>query len=344
MKQIEWSNGELSLLDQRKLPLSVEYLKCVNFMQVYDAIKTLAVRGAPLIGVAAAMGVVLASKESAFEPLSKIKTYTAEAALKLRSARPTAVNLMWALDRMLPLINSDEDDLTSYLKALEREALAIWAEDIDLCDKIGAFGAELIPRDASIITHCNTGSLATAGSGTALSVIRHAFRQGKNIHVYADETRPLLQGSRLTVWELCEDRIPCTLICDNMAAHVMKTKNITLAITGADRIASNGDSANKIGTYGLAIAAAYHGIPFYIAAPYSTVDLAVSSGKDIVIEERQPDEVCRCGDVRVAPEICRAFNPAFDVTPAELITGIITDKGVIYPPYDEKLRKAALRK
>lgn len=337
IEQIAWRDGRLVLLDQRRLPLCVEYIDCVDYMQVYDAIRTLAVRGAPLIGVSAAMGVVLAARSRMGSP--DLAEFTAAAEAKLRSARPTAVNLMWALDRMLPFIAAPSDDAEAYVRGLEGEALGIWREDVELCRRIGESGLEVVPANASIITHCNTGSLATAGDGTALAVIRHAHRAGRNVQVYADETRPLLQGARLTAWELSEDGIPFTLMCDGMSSHLMKTRKIDLVITGADRIASNGDSANKIGTYGLAVSAAYHHVPFYIAAPYSTIDMSIGSGDEIVIEQRNPEEVRSLGGVRTAPEGCDVFNPAFDVTPASLISGIITDRGIVRPPFDLNLRK-----
>ena len=290
IKQIEWKNDILTLLDQRLLPITEKYIECTKYDQIIDAIKTLAVRGAPLIGVSAGMGIVVASKETDKKG-EELRQYVIEAEKKLRASRPTAVNLMWALDRMMPFIMSDPSDSEAYISASEKAALNIWNEDIELCRKMGEYGLEIVPQNANIITHCNTGSLATAGDGTALAVIRAAHRAGKNIHVFADETRPLLQGARLTAWELAHDSIPFTLICDGMSSYVMKNKKIDLVITGADRIAGNGDSANKIGTYGLAVSAKYHNVPFYIAAPYSTLDLSIKSGEQIVIEQRKAEEV-----------------------------------------------------
>ena len=338
IKQIEWKNDILTLLDQRLLPITEKYIECTKYDQIIDAIKTLAVRGAPLIGVSAGMGIVVAAKETD-KKSEELRQYVIEAEKKLRASRPTAVNLMWALDRMMPFIMADPSDSASYISALEKEALNIWNEDIELCRKMGEYGLEIVPQNANIITHCNTGSLATAGDGTALAVIRAAHRAGKNIHVFADETRPLLQGARLTAWELAHDSIPFTLICDGMSSYVMKNKKIDLVITGADRIAGNGDSANKIGTYRLAVSAKYHNVPFYIAAPYSTLDLSIKSGKEIVIEQRKADEVRTFGGVRTSPENCDVLNPAFDVTPAELIAGIITDRGIVRPPFTEGLKK-----
>ena len=338
IKQIEWKNDILTLLDQRLLPITEKYIECTKYDQIIDAIKTLAVRGAPLIGVSAGMGIVVASKETDKKG-EELRQYVIEAEKKLRASRPTAVNLMWALDRMMPFIMADPSDSEKYISALEKEALEIWNEDIELCRKMGEYGLEIVPQNANIITHCNTGSLATAGDGTALAVIRAAHRAGKNIHVFADETRPLLQGARLTAWELAHDSIPFTLICDGMSSYVMKNKKIDLVITGADRIAGNGDSANKIGTYGLAVSAKYHNVPFYIAAPYSTLDLSIKSGEEIVIEQRKAEEVRSFVGVRTSPENCDVLNPAFDVTPAELIAGIITDRGIVRPPFTEGLKK-----
>lgn len=340
MKQIEWKNEKLYLLDQRILPSKESLLECSNYSDVCEAIKTLAVRGAPLIGVAGAFGVVLAGIHNIkSENILEIKENIKKIALTIRETRPTAVNLMWAIDKMIAVLSDDFLTLQDINEALLNKAMEIWDEDIELCSKMGHYGALLIPQNANIITHCNTGSLAASGDGTALAAIRQAHREGKKIHVFVDETRPLLQGARLTAWELSKYGIPYTLITDNMAAHVMKTKKVDLVITGADRIAANGDSANKIGTYGLSVLAKAHSIPFYITAPYSTVDLSLSSGDKIVIEERNPDEVRSLGGVRTAPENCNVYNPAFDVTPSEFITAIITDKGIVKPPYTENLEK-----
>jgi len=341
MRQIEWKNDKLYLLDQRFLPSEEVLLECSDYNEVCLAIKTLAVRGAPLIGVTAAMGVCLALNANKTNSLETLKKETKEAALTLRVARPTAVNLMWAIDKIVEVID-DDSIMTAemFKKAVFGKAMEIWNEDIELCQKMGFYGSVLIPNNANIITHCNTGKLATSGNGTALSVIKQACQDGKKIHVFVDETRPLLQGARLTAWELSKDHIPFTLITDNMAAFVMKTKKVDLVITGADRIASNGDSANKIGTYGLALAAKAHNIPFYIAAPYSTIDLSISSGDEIAIEERNADEVRSLGGIKIAPEDCNVYNPAFDVTPNELISAIITDRGVIRQPYSVNLKQS----
>lgn len=338
MNQIRWENNRLLLLDQRRLPAEVSYLDCGGYQEVIEAIKTLAVRGAPLIGVAAAMALVLASRNIGESDFEAYRGRLLESEREIRNSRPTAVNLMWALDRMLKALEQ-QTSAEEIRQALEEEALALWREDIELCRRMGQLGSELIPDGAGVLTHCNTGSLATAGSGTALSVIRTAWKQGKKIHVYVDETRPLLQGARLTAWELANDGIPFTLITDNMAGHIMKQGKIGLAITGADRIAANGDSANKIGTYSVAVLAKYHGIPFYITAPYSTVDMTLENGGGIVIEERSGEEVRNLNGCGAAPSGCAVCNPAFDVTPGELISAIVTDRGIIRPPFPENMKK-----
>ncbi|MSR29960.1 MAG: S-methyl-5-thioribose-1-phosphate isomerase [Gemmataceae bacterium] len=338
-KTLQWIGGPdgfLRLLDQTQLPLKVVFKDCKTVEEVHEAIRSLRVRGAPAIGVAAAMGCVIglqvetqASLENRFLAVDQF----------LRTSRPTAVNLFWALDRMgrkfqqiLPL---KEENV---LPGLLQEALEIEEEDRQMCLAIGLAGLELVPDHARILTHCNTGSLATAGRGTALSVVFAAFDSGKLRQVFCDETRPLFQGARLTAWELLQAGIPTTLICDSMAAQVMKEGKVDLVITGADRIAANGDSANKIGTYGLAILARAHALPFYIAAPSSTFDLSLANGSGIPIEERAPDEVTSPGGVQVAPEGIAVYNPAFDVTPASLISAIITEKGVIRPVSEAAIR------
>ncbi len=330
---VEWKNGAVRLLDQSRLPGSVEFLDCHDYQTVAEAIRTLKVRGAPAIGVTAAMGVALGAQVvSAMEYPS-----FAQAVLKicdeLAATRPTAVNLFWAIERMKQKLESLRTEPISTIKqALTLESQAILEEDIALCKTMGRHGAELIKDGQTVLTHCNAGSLATAGYGTALGVIRAAWQQGKNIKVIADETRPVLQGSRLTAWELMQDQIPVTLITDNMAGWLMRQGRIHLCIVGADRIAANGDVANKIGTYSVAVLAKAHNIPFYVAAPYSTIDLNTRSGDDIPIEQRNPLEVTTIhGSHQVAPKDVAVYNPAFDVTPAELITGIITEQGVFKP-------------
>jgi methylthioribose-1-phosphate isomerase len=327
---VEWKNGAVRLLDQSRLPGSVEFLDCHDYQTVAEAIRTLKVRGAPAIGVTAAMGVALGAQAvSAKEYLS-----FAQAVLticdELAATRPTAVNLFWAIERMKRKLQSLEaHSISSIQQALIKESQAILEEDISLCKTMGRHGAELIKDGQTVLTHCNAGSLATAGYGTALGVIRAAWEQGKKINVIADETRPVLQGSRLTAWELMQDQIPVTLITDNMAGSLMRQGKIHLCIVGADRIAANGDVANKIGTYSVAVLAKAHNIPFYVAAPYSTIDLKTTSGDEIPIEQRNPLEVTTIhGSHQVAPKDVAVYNPAFDVTPAELITGIITERGV----------------
>ena len=330
----------LRLLDQRRLPNEEDFLECENLQQVTDAIRTLAVRGAPAIGVAAAYGVVIGVQEelNLNRVLSKSRfDYIID---ELAATRPTAVNLFWALERVKKVGYSGfKNGLngTELRDNLLKEADLIFAEDERDHHLLGENGAQLVPNRARILTHCNAGALACADYGTALGVIRAAHTAGKEIQVFADETRPLLQGSRLTTWELLKDKIPVTLICDNMAAHCMSKGMIDLVIVGADRIAANGDSANKIGTYSVALAAKAHNLPFYIAAPTSTIDFSLTDGSEIPIEERDPDEVRFFGEKRTAPAEVEVYNPAFDVTPARLITAIITEKGVFEPDQLEQI-------
>ncbi len=330
----------MRLLDQRALPQREEYVLCRTHGELAQAIRDMVVRGAPAIGIAAAYGLVLAARQLAGEGLSAAPFLEGlrQAAAGLRAARPTAVNPAWALDRLLARAGCLADrSPREMLAALEDEAAAIHEEDVAGNELIGALGAALVPDGASVLTHCNAGALATGGFGTALGVLRAARDQGKRIHVFVDETRPLLQGARLTAWELVREGIPATLITDNMAGHFMRLGRVDLVIVGADRICANGDVANKIGTYGLAVLARAHGIPFYVAAPWSTVDLLLSSGDRVVIEERAAEEVLGYGDIRWAPAGVRVANPAFDVTPARYVTAIITDRGMAYPPYTESL-------
>lgn len=336
---MRWERESLVLLDQTKLPLECEYFACNDYRRVKLAIKRLEVRGAPAIGAAAAFAMVLGARECADAPAF----LQALAAVRedLISARPTAVNLEWAAKRLYALaeeLSEQEQPPFKIIKAMEAEAVRIYAEDIACNKKMGEYGAAVLPEQAVVLTHCNAGALATCGWGTALGVLRSAYAQGKLRMVYADETRPLLQGARLTTYELYEDGIPVTLITDNMAAWSMRTKGINAVVVGADRIAANGDVANKIGTYGVALAAKAHGIPFYIAAPISTFDFDLADGSEIPIEERAPEEVKRFRGEQTAPEGVQAFNPAFDVTPAELISGIITEYGVVRAPYKENIK------
>ncbi|WHZ30037.1 MAG: S-methyl-5-thioribose-1-phosphate isomerase [Nitrospira sp.] len=330
---VEWKDGAVRLLDQSRLPEVVEFLDCRDYQTVADAIRTLKVRGAPAIGVTAAMGVALGAQAINATEYSSFAPAVFKICDELAATRPTAVNLFWAIERMRRKLEPLRTQPVSAIKqALIKESQAILEEDIDLCKTMGRHGAELIRDGQTILTHCNAGSLATAGYGTALGVIRAAWEQGKKINVIADETRPVLQGSRLTAWELMQDHIPVTLITDNMAGALMKQGKIHLCVVGADRIAANGDVANKIGTYSVAVLAKAHHIPFYVAAPYSTIDLKTKSGADIPIEQRNPSEVTTIhGSHPVAPLNVTVYNPAFDVTPAELITGIITERGVFKP-------------
>ncbi|MEG1825124.1 MAG: S-methyl-5-thioribose-1-phosphate isomerase [Cloacibacillus sp.] len=324
---LKWNDGALFLLDQRLLPHEVAYIRCGSAEETALAIENMTVRGAPAIGVAAAYGLALAEKEKCFDA----------AAARLAHTRPTAVNLYWAIKKMTS-VRAEHLHSPHLCEILTQAAIKIHNEDIEINRSIGRHGACLLPRDCAVITHCNAGALATAGYGTALGVFRAAAESGKNIKIYADETRPRLQGASLTSWELARDGLDVTVITDSMAAFLMSRKKIDAVVTGADRVAANGDSANKIGTYSLAIAAKYHNVPFYIAAPLSTIDAACACGADIPIEERSPDEVRRVRGERVTPDDMKVWNPSFDVTPAELITGIITEKGVIDAPFSQNIK------
>ncbi|MBH0178504.1 MAG: S-methyl-5-thioribose-1-phosphate isomerase [Nitrospira sp.] len=330
---VEWKDGAVRLLDQSRLPGSVEFIDCRDYREVADAIRELKVRGAPAIGVTAALGIALGAQSVNQTEYRNFSRTVLAICDQLAATRPTAVNLFWAIERMKQKLDSLQSQPIPWIKqALIVEAQAILDEDIGLCRAMGRHGAELIKDGQTVLTHCNAGALATAGYGTALGVIRAAWEQGKKINVIADETRPVLQGARLTAWELMQDKIPVTLITDNMAGSLMRLGKIHLCVVGADRIAANGDVANKIGTYSVAVLAKAHGIPFYVAAPYSTIDLKTPSGADIPIEQRNPLEVTTIhGSHPVAPDGVAVYNPAFDVTPAELITGIITERGVFTP-------------
>ncbi len=337
---IEWRDNRLFLLDQTLLPGQTETVVCSSVEDVRDAIRRLVVRGAPAIGVAAAFGVVLGAHASPAKRHVELLRDVSDGADRIGSARPTAVNLFWALERMKKVLDQNETDDVSLLKdLLVREARAILEEDRETCQRIGLHGAELIKDGDTVLTHCNAGGLATSGYGTALAAIFVAKDQGKKINVYVDETRPLLQGSRLTAWELMHAGIDTTVICDNMAGLVMSERKIDLVITGADRIAGNGDAANKIGTYSLALLAEAHDVPFYMAAPKSTFDMSLECGDEIPIEQRDPEEIAIFHGKRVAPEGVQVYNPAFDVTPHRLIRGIITEEGVVTPPYKTNLMK-----
>ncbi len=340
VENIRWvggCDGWLRLLDQSQLPGREVYIECREIHTLWEAIRALRVRGAPAIGIAAAYGVCLGLQGS-FSSRQEIETRLSETIQYLASARPTAVNLFWALERMRRRASCFPEAAPEELRQLLlEEALAIHAEDRLMCQAIGSHGVSLVPHGAGILTHCNTGALATGGLGTALGVIYTAFSQGKKVHVYVDETRPLLQGARLTAWELGRWGVPHTLICDSTAAVLMKHGRIQLVITGADRIAANGDTANKIGTYSLAVLARAHQIPFYVAAPSTTFDLSLSSGSETPVEERDPAEVVHIMGQGIAPEGVRVFNPAFDITPAELISAIICEAGIIQPVNSETI-------
>jgi len=341
LQSIEWKDNCLLLLNQTLLPNKVEYIECRDYKIVAQAIKRLEVRGAPAIGVAAAFAIVLGAKE--FSNSQYFWTSLLKVSEELGQTRPTAVNLFWAIERMMSVASRyDKDsDIADVIIALEQEAIAIAADDLEINSKIARYGAELFAAPTSVLTHCNAGALATAGLGTALGVIRQAFSEGNITRVFADETRPLLQGSRLTAWELMQDHIPVTVITDSMAGWVMKKNMVQAVIVGADRITLNGDVANKIGTYSVAVLAKEHNIPFYVAAPVSTFDFTMESGLGIPIEERDATEVTFFAGISTAPEGVEVFNPAFDVTPNELITAIITEYGVVKGPYNEAI--ASLR-
>ena len=337
LKTIEWLPGEgkVKLIDQTQLPGRVDYLITDDYRVLCDAIRRLAVRGAPAIGVAGAYGTVIAAQASKQRDFDLFARELRDSMLEIRDVRPTAVNLAWAIDRMGRVLQRQKD-VASAQTALLEEALAIHAEDEAMCRAIGEHGAQLLKDGMSVLTHCNAGSLATGGMGTALAPIYVAQEQGKKIKVFSDETRPLLQGARLSSFELQANGVDVTLICDNMAAVVMRKGWVDAVFVGSDRIAANGDAANKIGTYTVALLAKYHDLPFYVAAPTSTMDASLATGDLIPIEERSSDEVAGFGGVRTAPAGIKTFNPAFDVTPHELITAIITEKGIHYPPYNFK--------
>lgn len=330
---VEWKGGAVRLLDQSRLPGAVEFLDCRDVDAVATAIRELKVRGAPAIGVTAAMGVALGAQALPEDDEERFIASISTICDRLAGTRPTAVNLFWAIERMKRKLRALKGHGPAAIKIeLVSESQAILDEDVALCKAMGRHGAALIRDGQTVLTHCNAGALATAGYGTALGVIRAAWEQGKRIRVIADETRPVLQGARLTAWELMQDKIPVTLITDNMAGALMRQGRIHVCVVGADRVAANGDVANKIGTYSVAVLARAHDIPFYVAAPYSTIDLATVSGEDIVIEQRNPMEVVAVhGGRPVAPEGVDVYNPAFDVTPADLIAGIITERGVFKP-------------
>jgi methylthioribose-1-phosphate isomerase len=338
---LAWTPEGVRFIDQTRLPLEESYVLAMTYEQVADVIVTMVVRGAPAIGVSAAYGVALGALRTKAAKAQEFAPEFERICARLAGTRPTAVNLFWAIDRMKRLfaaLLAAGATLAQIQGKLLAEAHAMYEEDITACKKMGAFGGALLPDEGGVLTHCNAGALATCGYGTALGVIRSAIEQGKRIHVFADETRPFLQGARLTAWELMADHIPTTVICDNMAASLMRAGKIQAVVVGADRIAANGDVANKIGTYNVAILAKEHGLPFYVAAPWSTIDLATPTGDSIPIEERPAIEVTHHGGKQLTPNGVGIRNPAFDVTPARYITAIITERGVLRAPYNESLR------
>jgi methylthioribose-1-phosphate isomerase len=343
IKTVEWTDEGVRMIDQRLLPTEEKYLMLRSCEEVADAIRQMVVRGAPAIGISAAMGIALGSMQSVGTSVADLEDDFDYFCDLMSKTRPTAVNLFWAIERMRDRFRRAKAagaDAESIKAQLIEEAQAILREDIESNRALGRFGGELIPDGATVLTHCNAGALATAGDyGTALGVVRGARDMGKRVAVIADETRPFLQGARLTAWELHKDEIPVTVITDNMAGHVLKQGRVDCVVVGADRIAANGDTANKIGTYMVAVLARQHSVPFYVAAPVSTVDLSLPTGEQIPIEERDPREVTHIREQRLAPEGVSVRNPAFDVTPADLIAAIITDRGVARPPYMESLRR-----
>jgi methylthioribose-1-phosphate isomerase len=337
-KTIEWKDDRVVMIDQTKLPREESYVECMTYEDVADAIKRMVIRGAPAIGVAAGMGIALGAIKIRTTDRDEFITEVRRIADVILGTRPTAVNLSWAVKRMLALLAEGRGDVEEMKSRLAGEARYMLEEDISICRRIGKSGAPLIKDNSTVLTHCNAGALATGGYGTALGVIRAAVEEGKKIKVIATETRPFLQGARLTAWELDRDGIPVSLITDNMAGYVMSRGMVDAVVVGADRIAVNGDVANKIGTYTLSVLAKTHGIPFYVAAPLSTIDFDCPGGAAIPIEERNPDEVTHVAGVRIAPEV-NVYNPAFDVTPSGNVTSIITEKGAVSAPYDASLPK-----
>jgi methylthioribose-1-phosphate isomerase len=342
IQTLEWTDAGVRFIDQTKLPTEERYVTCRTCEQVADAIRNMVVRGAPAIGVTAAMGIALGMKNSKAETVGELKQEFDQCCETIRKTRPTAVNLFWAIRRMQDKFEALRIRPLGQIKqALIEEAQRMHAEDIAANQAMGRLGAMLMPTGGGVLTHCNAGALATCGYGTALGVIRAAVEQGKKIHVYADETRPFLQGARLTAWELMKDNIPTTVISDNMAGAMMKAGKIEAIVVGADRIAANGDVANKIGTYTVAVLAKENNVPFYVAAPFSTIDLETADGSKIPIEQRNPAEVTHIAGKQMTPDGVQIENPAFDVTPAKYVTAIVTERGIARAPYEESLPKLA---
>ena len=341
---LEWTPAGVNFLDQTKLPLQETYVLATDYKQVATVIRDMIVRGAPAIGVSAAMGVAIGIDRSTATDIPTLNAEVAEICDLLAGTRPTAVNLFWGIGQVrdlynqLAAANTPIPEIKAAVVALSQQ---LYDEDIANCRKLGAFGAELMPQEGTVLTHCNAGALATCGYGTALGVIRGAIEAGHKIDVLADETRPFLQGARLTAWELMKDNIPTTVLCDNMSAHLMSKGRIQAVVVGADRIAANGDTANKIGTYGVSILAKEHGIPFYVAAPFNTIDLETATGEGIPIEQRNAREVTHSNGIQMTPDGVGIENPAFDVTPAKYITAIITERGVLRAPFGESIRAMA---
>jgi methylthioribose-1-phosphate isomerase len=342
---LEWTPAGVNFLDQTKLPLEETYVLATNYQQVATVIRDMIVRGAPAIGVSGAMGVAIGIERSTATTLSELTAEVEIICSTLAETRPTAVNLFWGIGQVRDLFNelaAKKTSIPEIKTAVVELAKRLYDEDIAQCKALGANGADLLPKQGTVLTHCNAGALATCGYGTALGVIRAAVERGHQIDVLADETRPYLQGARLTAWELMKDSIPTTVLCDNMAGHLMSKGRIQAVIVGADRIAANGDTANKIGTYSVSILAKEHGIPFYVAAPFNTIDLATATGAGIPIEQRNPREVTHSNGKQMTPDGVGIENPAFDVTPAKYITAIITERGVLRAPYSESIRAMAL--
>ena len=342
IRPITWENGVSKMLDQTIIPYEYKYVNISTGQDMFDAIRNMIVRGAPAIGIAGAQGIVLYAQEGRgiYNNINEFKTWLLEKADYMATSRPTAVNLMWACEEQKKIINEFHYDIDELIQKLTAKAIEIELDDIQRCIKIGEYGAEVVPKGATILTHCNAGALATGGYGTALGVVRSAYAKDNTIQVFADETRPRQQGARLTTFELAMDGIPVTLITDGMCSYFMNKGMIDMVVVGADRIAANGDTANKIGTYTVAIAAKYHNIPFYIAAPLSTIDTSIKTGKEIPIEERSHEEVTHINGKRICAEGINIINPGFDVTPHELITGIITEKGILRPDYNQSIADA----
>jgi len=343
MKSLEWDGGKVRFLDQTRLPVDEIYIETEDERRIGTAIRDLAIRGAPLIGIAAAYAVALAANKCAAKSPAEISAYFDKVINLLAGTRPTAVNLFWALNRQRRVVEEHKSRGSDQLRAaLLDEAFKIHKEDAVMCDTIGQLGAALLPNAATVLTHCNTGSLATGGIGTALGIIRKCWEQHKLKHVYIDETRPLLQGARLTAWELKNDGIPATLLSDSTAGFLMQQGIVNAVVVGADRIASNGDVANKVGTYSLAVLARHHGIPMFVAAPSSTIDFETEEGNGIPIEQRNPKEITEPFGRKVAPDNTAVYSPSFDITPSALIAGIVTEQGVLFRPYETSI--AGIRK